>query len=371
MKVRTSVVIAFAAAGGLVLAGCSGGSGAGTAGGGSSSGAEEVKTIKLVAAEYSKDNTKAFWDAFAKTYNEKTGYTLEVNVVSWDNIDQQSSTMIQNNQAPDILNLNAYASYAKDGLLYNGDEVLPDAVKSDILEAFQKSGTYEGKFYGFPDLSSARAFFYNTDLFTKAGIANAPKTWDELKDAATKITALGDGNVGYALPLGPEESQGEFSMWLFNNGGDWKKDGKWAINSAQNVETLTFLKERKEVYQAGLPNVAEEKREALSAYYADVTAYVQESRQQMNLSQNPQTLDFPQLDQYLNANLKERDLDLDGSPERVDIDDQDSRVQLTHHLDKRDGVSEKQSVRERLRSGKAEHSRMQIENENHREVEIR
>ena len=243
MKVRTSVVIAFAAAGGLVLAGCSGGSGAGTAGGGSSSGAEEVKTIKLVAAEYSKDNTKAFWDAFAKTYNEKTGYTLEVNVVSWDNIDQQSSTMIQNNQAPDILNLNAYASYAKDGLLYNGDEVLPDAVKSDILEAFQKSGTYEGKFYGFPDLSSARAFSYNTDLFTKAGIANAPKTWDELKDAATKITALGDGNVGYALPLGPEESQGEFSMWLFNNGGEWKKDGKWAINSAQNLETLTFLKD--------------------------------------------------------------------------------------------------------------------------------
>jgi len=136
-------------------------------------------------------------------------------------------------------------------------------------------------------------------------------------------------------------------------------------------QALTFLKERKEVYQAGLPNVAEEKREALSAYYGDVTAYVQESRQQMNLSQNPQTLDFPQLDQYLNANLKERDLDLDGSPERVDIDDQDSRVQLTHHLDKRDGVSEKQSVRERLRSGKAEHSRMQIENENHREVEIR
>jgi hypothetical protein len=102
-----------------------------------------------------------------------------------------------------------------------------------------------------------------------------------------------------------------------------------------------------------LPIVAEDKRAALTAYYADVSAYVQENRQQMNLSQNPQTLDFPQLDQYLNANLKERDLDLDGSPERVDIDDQDSRVQLSHHLNKRDGVSEKQSVRERLRSRKA------------------
>ena len=89
----------------------------------------------------------------------------------------------------------------------------------------------------------------------------------------------------------------------------------------------------------------------------------------MNLSQNPQTLDIPQLDQYLNANLKERDLDLDGSPERVDIDDQDSRVQLSHHLDKRDGVSEKQSVRKRLRSGKSEISATQIENQTKREME--
>ena len=135
-------------------------------------------------------------------------------------------------------------------------------------------------------------------------------------------------------------------------------------------QALTFLKERTEVYQAGLSNVAEEKREALSAYYADVTAYVQESRQQMNLSQNPQTLDFPQLDQYLNANLKERDLDLDGSPERVDIDDQDSRVQVTHHMDKRDGVEQKTSIRERLRLAKPEAHQNQNEEQNSVEREI-
>ena len=87
--------------------------------------------------------------------------------------------MIQNNNAPDILNLNAYASYAKDGLLYHADEVLPEAAKSDILDAFVKCGTYEGKLYGFPDLSSARAFFYNKAIFKKAGIAEPPKTWDE------------------------------------------------------------------------------------------------------------------------------------------------------------------------------------------------
>ncbi|MEO7130064.1 MAG: extracellular solute-binding protein [Dermatophilaceae bacterium] len=238
---KKSIAVAAAALTALTLTACSGGTGASTGDAGSTGGAE-VKTIKLVAAEYSKDNTKAFWDAFAKTYKEKTGYTLEVQVVSWDNIDQTSSTMIQNNQPPDILNLNAYASYAKDGLLYDSATVLPDNVKSDILDTFVKYGTYDGKFYGFPDLSSARAFFYNKTLFKEAGINAAPTTWTELEADAKKISALGNGNIGYALPLGPEESQGEFSMWLFNNGGTWKDQGKWTINSAKNVETLNFLK---------------------------------------------------------------------------------------------------------------------------------
>ena len=73
----------------FALAACSGGTGAGSADGGGSG--DKATTIKLVAAEYSKDNTKAFWDKFATAYKAKTGNTLEVQIVSWDDIDQQSS----------------------------------------------------------------------------------------------------------------------------------------------------------------------------------------------------------------------------------------------------------------------------------------
>jgi multiple sugar transport system substrate-binding protein len=236
-------LVAAAAAGGIALAltACGGGTGAANAGGSGGDGGK-VTDIKLVAAEYSKDNTAAFWNKFAAAYKAKTGINLDVQVVSWDDIDQQSSTMLQNNAAPDILNLNAYASYAKDGLLYSSDDVLSASVKDDLLPNFVQSGTYQGKMYGMPDLSSARALFYNTDIFAKAGIAGPPKTWDEFTADAKKITALGDGTVGYAMPLGPEEAQAEFSIWMFNNGGNWKTDGKWTINSPQNVDTLTFLK---------------------------------------------------------------------------------------------------------------------------------
>ena len=221
----------------LALAACGGGTGAR-----SDDDAKKATTIKLVAAEYSKDNTSAFWTKFATAYKAKTGNTLDVQVVSWNDIDQQSSTMIQNNNPPDILNLNVYASYAKDGLLYHADEVLSPEVKADLLPNFVKSGTYEGKMYGMPDLSSARALFYNKDLFKQAGIANPPTTWAEFEEDAKKVAALGDGVAGYAEPLGPEEAQAEFSIWMVNNGGDWKTDGKWTINSPQNVETLSFLK---------------------------------------------------------------------------------------------------------------------------------
>ena len=78
--------------------------------------------------------------------------------------------------------------------------MLSPAVKSDVLDAFVKSGTYQDKMYGMPDLSSARALFYNKDLFTKAGIAAPPKTWDEFEADAKKIQALGNGDIGYAMP---------------------------------------------------------------------------------------------------------------------------------------------------------------------------
>jgi len=200
-----------------------------------------AKTIKVVIAEYSKDHTRPFWQALADQYSKQSGVKVDLQVVDWNSIDQQVSTMIQNSQPPDVLNLNAFASYAKDGLLYSGDEVLSPKTREDFLPPFARGGEYQGKLYGFPILASARAFFYNTDLFARAGIAAPPRTWDELVQAAAKVQALGQGVIGYALPLGPEEAQAEWSIWMWNNGGDWKSGDRWTIDSAENVAALAFL----------------------------------------------------------------------------------------------------------------------------------
>jgi multiple sugar transport system substrate-binding protein len=204
-------------------------------------GSDPAKTIKVVIAEYSKDHTRLFWQALADQYTKQSGVKVDLQVVDWNSIDQQVSTMIQNGQPPDVLNLNAFASYAKDGLLYAGDEVLSPKTREDFLGPFARGGEYRGVLYGFPILASARAFFYNTDLFARAGVAAPPRTWDEFVQAAAKVQALGQGVIGYALPLGPEEAQAEWSIWMWNNGGDWKSGDRWTIDSAENVAALAFL----------------------------------------------------------------------------------------------------------------------------------
>jgi multiple sugar transport system substrate-binding protein len=204
-------------------------------------GGDKPQSIKVVIAEYSRDHTRAFWQGLAEQYTRQTGVKVDLQVIDWNSIDQQVSTMIQNNQPPDVLNLNSFSSYAKDGLLYSGDEALSPKTRDDFLEAFARGGTYRDKLYGFPILSSARAFFYNQDLLARAGVAAPPRTWEDFVQAAKRVQALGGGTIGYALPLGPEEAQAEWSIWMWNNGGDWKSGDAWTINSEKNVQTLQFL----------------------------------------------------------------------------------------------------------------------------------
>ncbi|HEX7215718.1 MAG TPA: extracellular solute-binding protein, partial [Methylomirabilota bacterium] len=224
---RRLVVLALIAAGALVAGGCGG--------------SDKPKSIKVVIAEYSKDHTRPFWQGLAQQYTEKTGTKVDLQLIDWNSIDQQVSTMIQNNQPPDVLNLNSFSSYAKDGLLYSADEALSPKTREDFLEAFARGGTYRDTLYGFPILASARAFFYNRDLLARAGVAEPPRTWDEFVQVARKVQAAGGDAIGYALPLGPEEAQAEWSIWMWNNGGDWKSGDAWTINSEKNVQTLQFL----------------------------------------------------------------------------------------------------------------------------------
>ncbi|MBW4021536.1 MAG: extracellular solute-binding protein [Proteobacteria bacterium] len=198
--------------------------------------------LNLVAADYGtgpSDTSQAYWQKIADAFHAANpSITVKVQTVNWNDFDTKIQTMVQNRQYPDITEGDYFANYAQEGLLYKTDQVLSDP--GNLMPAFKKLGSYQGAQYGMPFTTSSRAFFYNKKLFSQAGIAAPPKTWDELMTDAGKIEKL--GKIGYGMPLGPEEAQAETLLWFLGNGGGYQTaDGKWDINSPQNVQTMEFM----------------------------------------------------------------------------------------------------------------------------------
>jgi multiple sugar transport system substrate-binding protein len=204
----------------------------------SSSGKVEGE-ISLLAPEYS-DNTEGWWrDVIGRFEKANPGAKVKLQMVSWTDINQKITTLVSTNQAPDVLNLDAYANFAGDDLLLPADDVLSPKTQDDFIDKFAENGKFDGTQYGIPFVGSVRGLFYNKDIFKKAGIQSPPKTWDELRADAKKISAKGE--TGYGMPLGPEEAQAEFSLFMWGNGGDWVDGDKWTITRPENVEALEFL----------------------------------------------------------------------------------------------------------------------------------
>ncbi|MFF7177810.1 extracellular solute-binding protein [Streptomyces sp. NPDC008121] len=234
----------------LITAACTGVLGAlaltacGSGGGASENG--EV-TLKLVAADYgdkASNSSTAYWKDVAQRFTAAhPKIKVDVQVINWNDIDSQVKTMIQSGNVPDVLQTGGYADKVADDLLYQADEVLSEKTRANLIDSFAKAGEVDGTQYGIPFVSSARAFFYNKTVFAKAGVTEAPKSWDDLKAAAQKIKAKVPGVTPYALPLGPEEAQGESLIWELGNGGGFTDaKGAYTLDSKANVEAFGWLK---------------------------------------------------------------------------------------------------------------------------------
>lgn len=248
-SLRTGAALALS---GLLAAGALAGCSAESSEEGSSGSGSESQTIRVVAAQYT-DAMQGYYDDLVERFEaDNPNITVEVEVVSWNDIDQKLKTMVQTGDLPDIGNLNYFSSFAADGLLYPAEDLLPAETLDDMVETFIENSKYEGVAYAVPDLASARLFFYNTDIFEQAGLTKDDiVTWDGVKAAAEKIAETVPDVTPLALPLGPEEAQAEFLIWAASNDGGYYQDGEWTITSDANVETAEYLQG---LVDAGLTN---------------------------------------------------------------------------------------------------------------------
>jgi len=233
---RIATVAATVASASLVLAGC------GFSGGSSDDASGDATTLNLLVPSYS-DQTQSLWETVIDGFQKANpDITVNLEVQSWDNLESVITTKVQGGDAPDIYNGGPFAGFAADDLLYNVEDVTSPDTFSDFQESFIKNEQLDGTTYALPFIASARALFVNNELLTKAGVTAPPKTWDELLDAAVKISALGDGVAGYGMPLGSEEAQAEAAVWLWGGGGTFGDESEITIDTPANLPGAEQIK---------------------------------------------------------------------------------------------------------------------------------
>ncbi|MFE3161746.1 extracellular solute-binding protein [Streptomyces sp. NPDC059224] len=215
-------------------------------GGCGTTGSSDV-TIRLVAADYgdsAANSSQKYWDRLAKAYEAThSDVKVDVTVYSWNDVDRKVKDMVAAGKAPDLAQIGSYADYAAAGDLYEAGDLLSIPVQADFPSQLAEAGQWNHAQYGIPFAASTRVLFYNKTLFSEAGITTPPTTWNELAADAKALKADGV-RYPYALPLGSEEAQAETMQWLLSGGGGYTDDiGTYTIDSSENIDTFTWLKD--------------------------------------------------------------------------------------------------------------------------------
>lgn len=95
---------------------------------------------------------------------------------------------------------------------------------TDYVEPLIKEGTRQGKIWWIPFARSTPLFYYNRDLFQKAGLPDrGPQTWDELREWGPELMKVG----GPDMKVFAYTTAKNFNAWHFH-GNVWQWGGSYS-----------------------------------------------------------------------------------------------------------------------------------------------
>ena len=185
------------------------------------------------------DNIKKYIPEFEK----ETGIKVKTQVIPWGNAHDKLLTAVASKSGPDVIQIGStwMAEFQKAGAL---TDLSPYIEKHDGLarknfyDANLKTAEFDGKLYGIPWTNDVRVLFFRTDALAAVGYEKAPETWEELEDAAKKLTARGKDMYGMDI----NANEQSFSFMIGDQAGSpLIEDGKAKFNQPAFVKGVSFI----------------------------------------------------------------------------------------------------------------------------------
>lgn len=151
---------------------------------------EEVGEASLTFSTFLEEGEQA--DAYKEIISmfEESHKNIKVNLQSQSSgYDDAIMDALQNDRGPDIIGLQRtkMIDYINQGYIKDISEwVNNSGIKDKYYGVSLSYGKYDGKYYGIGDLPYAVEWYYNKDIFKKAGISE-PQNIDELIAACSKL----------------------------------------------------------------------------------------------------------------------------------------------------------------------------------------
>lgn len=208
-----------------------------------------AQDVQLTYLTHWAPDTVALLEEAASAYSaEHPGVTISVRAVPFGDL----LTTIRSGGTDGTTIASIYdlwlPALVKDGLVAPAPGNVAKEVSDNWPAGIAAAASVDGTIYGIPNEVNVYALNYNKALFEEAGIAAPPKTWDELKDAAAKLTDSSAGQQGFGMinswAAGVVHP---FASLLVSNGGQLIADGKPLLDSKEALETFqlyeTMIKE--------------------------------------------------------------------------------------------------------------------------------
>lgn len=250
---RTSAALAAVTASALILSAC----GPNTSGQADNAAPAASDAVSYAGVEPAQEIT--FWSnhpggsidiekALLDAFTAETG--IKVNHVTaganYEEVSQKFQTAQVSGDAGDLVVLSDVTWFPQflNGAIVPIDPILAELGEdtSTYVPALYNDYLYEGQHYAVPFARSTPLFYYNKDLYTAAGITDAPKTWDDVAANAKKLVEAGPADlIGFGYP-----DEASYPAWTMANlawgyGGAWSNEWDLApLTSNETVEALTF-----------------------------------------------------------------------------------------------------------------------------------
>lgn len=206
----------------------------------------------------SAPGTLVFWHTYSLTNQENPNLVNKVipafkkvnpniNVVSQDipysGMLQKLIAAIASGSGPDIIRSDIIwiPQMARIQALVPLDDLVAQR-KDEFYAGPLQTCFYQGHYYALPLDTNTKVVLYNQDLFTQAGVQQAPATTADFRAVAQKISSLGHNIFGYA-----ESAINSWTIlpWIWCFGGsvtdkNYTKASDY-LNSSRTVEALQFL----------------------------------------------------------------------------------------------------------------------------------